>query len=556
MPSFDLFRLIPVLGFLHAASSLQPQQYDVVVYGSTPAGISSAIMAARSGKTVVILEPTSNIGGMSAAGGIGLRDIGDEATIATNCVAHEWAMLNAQHYNVSYPVWQPDMYISTANFLKLIQAEKNINLQLNVPFYEGKPNVQKKDTTILAIATGENEQALQWWFGKIFIEASYDGDIIINSNITYTYGRESAKQYNEANAGVQPFTSLGQFTVPVSPFLPNGSLASFIRDGPFAPVGSSDGFMMGYSYRLCVTNNAKNKAAFPQPSNYSSEDFALVQNYLDALVKSEKYPSGPPFGYLFGVYNYRSYPPADKWDLCDSDNSAITSDAVFLNEKYVESKTRSEREAIAAQHSYYVAGLLHYLSTDKRVPNGTQTSVNDYGLCADEWTDNNHWPPQLYIREGVRIVGDTVFTQNNLIGGRCLNDSISTTTWNIDIHVMQRRAIINPDNASETIARNEGEMRINVPGNGTVIELPYSLILPKRSEATNLLSPVLNSISHVAYGAIRVEPTFMQLGQAAGLAASLAIDGQIAVQSVSISSLQAKLISSGINIHFPVDHCK
>jgi len=195
------------------------------------------------------------------------------------------------------------------------------------------------------------------------------------------------------------------------------------------------------------------------------------------------------------------------------------------------------------------------LSTDDRVPNGTKSSALSYGLCADEWPETGHWPPQMYVREGVRIIGDKVFTQNNLVGGICLNDSIGTTSWNIDIHVVQRRAISNPNGTGDIIARNEGEMRINVPGNSTVIELPYWLILPKRSEVTNLLSPVLNSISHVAYGAVRVEPTFMQLGQAAGIAASLAIDNKLTVQDVPIKQLQSGLIASGINIHWPPDHC-
>jgi len=328
----------------------------------------------------------------------------------------------------------------------------------------------------------------------------------------------------------------------------------FVEPGPFAAVGTADFGMMGYSYRLCVTTNSKNKAPFPKPNNYNAEDFQLLQRYMDALVSSGKYPNGPPFTYLFGVYNYRSYPPANKWDLCDSDNSAVTSDAVWLNQGYVNS-SYANRESIADLHHYYVAGLLTYLSTDSRVPNGTRNSTLSYGLCADEWPENGHWPPQMYIREGVRIIGDKVFSQNNLVGGICLNDSIGTTSWNIDIHVVQRHAISNPNGTGDIIARNEGEMRINVPGNSTVIELPYWMILPKRAEVTNLLSPVLNSISHVAYGAVRVEPTFMQLGQAAGIAASLAIDGKIAVQDVPIKSLQTALIASGVNIHWPPDHC-
>jgi hypothetical protein len=317
-----------------------------------------------------------------------------------------------------------------------------------------------------------------------------------------------------------------------------GELFDFIELGPFAPIGSADDKMMAYSYRACITTNQANQAPFPQPEGYNSSDFALLQAYINSFTQAGK--AAPLFDYLVGAYPYHSYPPADKTDLCDSNDAAVTTDAVGLNVGYV-TTNRTERALIAARVKYYVQGYLYYLANDPQVPTTTQASIKAYGLCKDEWPENGHWPLQMYIREGVRLIGDVVVTQNDIIGGICRNDSVGLGSWVDDIHVVQRVAVVN---GSQITAVNEGEMMAPY-GTQQVFTLAYALLLPKRAEATNFLVPVANSLSHAAIGGIREEPEYMMLGTAAGIAGVLAIQSGTAVQDVSLEALQANIILQG-----------
>jgi len=525
--------------------------YDIVIYGATPAGITAAIAAANGGQfTVALIDPASNFGGMSVAGGIGLRDIGTPATL--NGTALKWAMMNAAHYNVNYPVWQPDMPVGEANFRTLLKQEPSIDLHSNEPLYEGPDNVVKVGTIITKIATGLDAASLTIWNGKVFIDASYEGDLARAAKASYTFGRESASQYNETYGGVRSkWTDWGNFDSkePVSATYDNDTLIPYVNAGPLAPQGSADDKMMGYSYRVCITARSTNKAPFPKPPGYNPDDFVLLQRYLDYLV-AFKYPKGPPLNFPVGLLDYRSYPPGDKYDMCDS-QSAVTSDVINLNAGYV-TGTRAQRKLIEDKHYYYIAGFLTYLATDPRVPAFTRNDTLRYGLCKDQWPENNHWPTQMYVREGLRIIGDRVTTQNDLIGGRCINDSIGVGSWEYDIHVVQRVAVASANN--KLAVDNEGQIMTGTAG-GAVYELSYSLLLPKRTEVTNLLVPVCHSASHVAYSALRVEPTFMQLGQASGVAATIAIKDKLALHDVPIKTMQPILLQQGINLHWPPTHC-
>ena len=396
-------------------------------------------------------------------------------------------------------------------------------------------------------------------------------------------GRESRDQYNESYAGVQPYTSFGQFVLPLDPAFENGTLLPYMAPGPLAALGSADNKMMAYSYRACITNNAANQTPFPQPENYNADDFLLLLKYVTAVTAKS---GAPLLGNMVGAYPYRSYPPNDKTDLCDSNNFAITSDAVNLNVDYI-SLNRTQRAIVAAQVKYYVQGYVYFLANDPRVPTATQESVQEYGLCRDEWPENGNWPPQMYIRcvrrwlieyshgdvfihtcaysfnfcrEGVRLVGDTVLTQNDIVGGQCLNNSIGLASWSDDIHVVQRVAVLGPNNTGlqvllhhrcdcssviqATQALNEGEMMAPYAGSGA-FGMPYTLLLPKVEQASNLLVAVCNSLTHAAIGGVREEPEYMQLGAAAGMAAVLALQGRTSVQDVDVQALQRLIVSRG-----------
>jgi len=532
----------------------QPKQFDVIVYGSTPAGIAASISAANGGKYhVALIEPSANLGGMLTAGGIGLRDLGNTATFGG--LGKTWAMMNARYYGVDYPVYQPDMDVGLVNVKALLTENPTIQVFTETPLYEGIGNVVKQGNQIVSIATGTDPKTIQEWQAKVFVDATYEGDLARFAKVSYTFGRESKSQYNEAYGGVQAKrTSWGNFldSNPAVAAYDNGTYLPYISKNPLGLEGSADNKLQAYSYRLCITRNKENQSPFPKPPGYNPSDFILLQRYIDSLVQSRKYPNGPPFSFLVDVLPYRSYPHGDKYDLCDS-QSAFTSDACDLNEGYVLG-TRSQRKLIEGKHYYYVAGLLTYLSTNLSVPEYTRNSTLEYGLCKDQWVNNGNWPTQIYVREGLRIVGDKVITQNDLVSGQCTNDSIGVGSWGIDIHVVQRLAVLGSDGKTH-IADNEGQMMTKTDGKGDVYELSYSLLLPKRTEAVNLLVPVCSSSSHVAFGSIRVEPTYIQLGQAAGVAASLAIQNNLSVQDVSIAEMQSILIKQGINIHWPTNNC-
>jgi hypothetical protein len=311
--------------------------------------------------------------------------------------------------------------------------------------------------------------------------------------------------------------------------------------------------MMGYSYRLCLTPTKAKQAPFVKPVNYDPNNFIILQRYIDSLMATGHYPTGPPFGNLVSILIYRNYPAGDKFDMCDSFGSAFTSDAVNINRNYV-NETDEDRRQIAQSVQDYVLGLIWYLLTSPDIPQGTKDSLNAYGLCNDQWPENRHIPPQLYVREGLRLVNEKVFTQNEVVSGLCLKDTVALGSWVHDVHVVTRTA-------NGSYVNNEGAMFTpiaNASGSksGPAFEIPYSVLLPKRNEVTNLLVPVCHAVTHIVYAATRVEPHFMLLGGAAGYAAAYSIlEGNIDVQAVSVSRIQGQLKQDGVLLHYPIGHC-
>lgn len=483
---------------------------------------------------------------MSVAGGIGLRDLGNVTTF-TNTIGYQWTLLNAKYYGVEYSVYQPDIYVMRSSLWQLLDID-NLEVLLDRQLLE-KGGVQVSGTVITSIFTNSSLYSLQEFTAEVFIDASYEGDLARFAGVSYTYGRESKQQYNEEYAGVLQYTPTSNFvsnfpvlatTTPTS-----DSIINYVDTLPLAPVGSADDRMMGYSYRLCITPTPHKQTPFFPPPNYNASDFVLLQRYVESLVASGHHPNGPGLGDMVDVLIYRSYPPGDKFDMCDGP-SAFTSDAINLNRGYVEG-TYAQRDQIAQNTYYYVLGLVYFLATDPSVPEYTRNNTQSFGLCNDQWPENNHIPTQLYVREGLRIVGDYVFTQNDIKGGVYINDSIAVGSWGYDIHVVSRTAVKSSNGT--LIANNEGNLVAGIAGVGNAYEIPVGTVLPKRSEVTNLIVPVCHSATHVAYASTRVEPTFMQLGESSGLLAAVALQQNVAVQDAPVSVVQALLQKRGIQVH-------
>lgn len=443
------------------------------------------------------------------------------------------------------------MDVGCQSFLNILKQHPNIDLILSTgPLLPD--TMQMNGTRILQVATTNNKRI---WQASMWIDASYDGDLTRFSGVSYTWGRESQDQYNESLAGVRPYSGTSNFLVnfPVKATFDNGTLIPFVSSVKLGPVGSADRRLMGFSYRLCVAKDPKKQTPFYKPANYNPDDFILLQRYLDSLVLSGKYPQGPPIGMIVSISPYHGYPPGDKFAMCGTESSAVTPDAIGLNEGYVNG-TAEDRLRIEQNTKDYVMGMFWYILTSSLVPNHTRTTMQQYGLCNDQWVEKNYLPPRLYVREGLRLVNDHVFTQNHLISGLCRNDTVALGSWYYDVHVVTRTA-------NNSFATNEGYIgqpiaRLNGSQSGPTFEIPYSVMVPRVTEVTNLLVPVCHAATHVAYSATRVEPHFMLLGGAAGYAAAIALrQGDINVQSVDVGQLQEILVNDGVLLHYPKGHC-
>ena len=524
--------------------------YDVIVFAATPAGFAASLAAKAAGaQKVLLLEPTAHVGGMASPGGIGLRDCEHNEVRTNNATQYQWAMRNAKYYGLNDPVWQPDNWVGEQSFLDMLK-ESDVELRLNTTFVEGSAGINTTvDSHGMRRITAIKLESGEWLECQYVIDASYEGELMIATGyVSYTFGRESKQQYNESFAGITN-GSAGQFKNPVNPYQSdNVTLLKWIQDrsDPRERIGAADDNLMAYSFRACLSKNTSNMVPFAPPPGYDPADFELQRRYLLSEGTSPHHP--------WGNLQYHSYPSskAMKYDACCG-MSAVGIDAVGLAVGYVNA-TRAQRKEIYDKHRYYVQGLMWFWASDPAVPKAIRDEMNSYGLCKDEWPDNGYFPPQLYVREAARIIGDQIFTQNDRVPytemEKCYRDSIAIGSWAFDIHEMERVAVKNE--AGQPIAYNEG---LTSPSNGGVVlfDIPYYVLLPQKKEMVNLAVPNCPSVTHVAFAAIREEPTLWQLGQAAGAAAGIAVQrgGGMALQDIDHRDLQNALIQQHTFVRWP-----
>lgn len=353
----------------------------------------------------------------------------------------------------------------------------------------------------------------------IFIDSSYEGDLMAQARVAYTWGRESSAQYGEALAGVRDRTPFHQFQVNVSAFSEPGKLLPEISARKPGVPGSADKLVQAYNYRMCFSEVAENQAPFARPAGYDPARYELLARLIRARTEAEGRP--PALGTLLSMGRI----PNGKFDI--NNNGAFSTDYIGASWTYPEAGY-AERARIAQAHRDYIAGLLYFLA-------GAVPEMKRQGLCKDEFADTGNWPHQLYIRESRRMVGEFVMTQKDLQTELTKSDTIGMGSYNSDSHNVER--IVD----AEGFARNEGDMQVRVEP----YQIPYRVMLPKRSEASNLLVPVCFSASHVAYSSVRMEPQYMILGHAAGVAAKLAVESGKAVQAIDIGILQQRLAKQG-----------
>jgi hypothetical protein len=516
---------------------------DVCVFGATPGGIAAAIQASRMGKSVVLLEPGKFLGGMTT-GGLGATDIGNKAAIGG--ISREFYRRIAKHYSAD-AAWKfetRDDYFarlasgqSKASDLNSADATmwtfephvaeeifRDLLKTAGIPIYfeQRLSLVRKKEKRILELVTED----ANIYRAKVYIDATYEGDVMAKADVSFTVGRESNREYGETLNGIRAETPKYQFLVAVDPYLKpgntNSGLLPFIQSGSRGIPGDGDNRVQAYNYRLCFTTNAMNRLALEAPDDYDPAKFELLGRYLEALVASGRKPQLSDFWNPIWL-------PNQKTDI--NNNGPFSTDFIGMNWSYPEADYAA-RERAAREHEEYIRGLLTYLARSSRVPENMRAEMKRWGPCRDEFQGTDGWPHQLYVREARRMVSDYVMTEHHCRGTKKAEDSVGLAAYNMDSHNCQR--IVN-----EGRVENEGDVQVPPM---SAYPISYRAIVPKATDCDNLLVPVCLSASHIAYGSIRMEPVFMILGQSAATAAALAIDEKIAVQKLDYAKLRQRLL--------------
>ncbi|MBV5314579.1 MAG: FAD-dependent oxidoreductase [Prolixibacteraceae bacterium] len=532
-----------------ASQPKNPNEYsaDIIIYGGTSAAVTAAVEAVQSGKTVLVVSPDTHLGGLSS-GGLGYTDTGNKSTIGG--LSREFYHRVWQHYSDSAAwkwqkhseygnkgqgtvamdgenrtMWIFEPHVAEQVFEDFI-SENKITVLRN-EWLDRSSGVIKKDEKIESFKTLSGKT----FSGKMFIDATYEGDLMAAAGVSYRVGREACSEYNETWNGVQADArhhghffkdKIDPYKIPGKP---ESGLLYGISPDPIAANCTGDNKIQAYCFRLCMSNHPDNRVPFPKPENYNPENYELLGRVFDAGWRE-----------WFGKFDLI---PNRKTDT--NNHGPFSSDFIGMNYDYPEASYERRKEIIKA-HEDYQKGLLYFVSNDPHVPKEIQQEMQTWGLAKDEFHDNGNWSRQIYVREARRLLGVYVTTENDVLAKSEVPGSVGMGSYAMDSHNIQRYV------TSEGFVQNEGDVGVHP-------EAPYAIsygsIIPKRDECQNLLVPVCVSSSHIAYGSIRMEPVFMILGQSAAIAACKAIDIDHAVQDIPYEALKEKLLERGQVLALP-----
>jgi len=507
---------------------------DIVIYGCTAGGVIAAIEARKLGRTVTLVCRDGYLGGMTT-NGLSWSDTGNHRAIGGLALefyrrvkrhyddpaawTHAPRPSRAENFIDDGAMWQFEPKVAE-RILEDWVRDTGVRLVRNQPLDRSRRGVQRAGTRVIAFRSKTGRR----FAGRVFIDASYEGDLMAAAGISYTVGREANATYGESLNGVQLAKSTNhQFMLDIDPYRtpgdPRSGLLPRISAGKPAADGSADTRIQAYTYRLCLTDVAANRLPLPKPMGYDAGQYALLKRYMDA-------------GYRNFFQKFDSIPNG-KADV--NNFGAFSTDNIGMNYRYPEGSD-AERQAIAREHVRYQQGLLWFMAHDPGVPSETRAEMARWGLCRDEFTTHAGWPREMYVREARRMVSDFVMAEPEVRGARPTPRPVGMGSYQMDSHNTQR--IVD----ARGFARNEGNIEVPV---GRAYPISYDAIVPRRREATNLLVPVALSASHIAYGTIRMEPVFMILGQSAAAAADLAIRDAVPVQDVAYPRLRERLVAEG-----------
>lgn len=540
-----------------AALAVQAEEvYDVVVYGSTPAALTAAIEAGRHGRSAVIVCPETRIGGLTT-GGLGETDIGNKA--AFGGLALEFYKDVARYYSNpdNLVVQFPDERRRKAIAAGIRRAESKWTFEPSVAlsilegwekrhgldirrgeWLDRERGVEKKDGRIVSIRTLSGRV----YRGKVFVDATYEGDLMAAAGVSYHVGREANSVYGETLNGNEPgYAKFHQLNKGIDPYVVPGDPKSGLLPGvephdPSFKPGDGDRRVQAYCLRMCLTDNPANRIPFAKPEGYDERDYELLFRHL-AIGPLDR--NGMPW--------INSRMPNRKTDT--NNRTGFSTDFIGQSWKWPEA-SYAEREKILAAHLKYQKGLMWTLANHPRVPEKIRKEVSRWGTCRDEFKDGfgDGWQRQLYVREARRMVGEYVMTEANCRGRVVAPRPVAMGAYTMDSHHVRRYV------TAEGHVRNEGDVEVGADEKGRRFPpypIDYGAIVPKRAECLNLFVPVCLSASHIAFGSIRMEPVFFALGQAAGAAASIAAADGVAVQDVPYGKLRRDLDAAGQVLRLP-----
>ena len=536
-------RILLALLLCSVSALAQTKQYDLVIYGGTAAAVTAAIQAQQMGKSVIIVSPDKHLGGLSS-GGLGFTDTGNKAVIGG--LAREFYHRVWQHYQkpetwqweprekfgnkgqgtvamdgANRTMWIFEPHIAEKVFEELI-AEYKIPIVRN-EWLNRKNGVKKSGANIVSFKTLSGKT----YAGKMFIDATYEGDLMATAGVSYHTGRESKDQYGEQWAGVQTgvlhhkhhFDAVKERISPYwIPGDPSSGVLPKISTASPGEYGAADKKLQAYCFRLCMTDHEANRDPFPKPAGYDPKQYELLLRVFQAGWRET-------FQKFDRIPNHKT----------DTNNHGpFSSDNIGMNYDYPDA-SYERRRVIIKEHEQYQKGMLWFMANDPRMPAEVREAVSKWGLARDEFKDNGNWPHQIYVREARRMIGAYVMTENELLKKRATPDSVGMGSYGMDSHNIQRYII---GTGKDAYVQNEGDIGVSTNG---PYQIAYGSLVPKKGEVNNLFVPVAMSSSHIAYGSIRMEPVFMILGQSAATAAVMAIEGKIAVQDVPYTKLRERL---------------
>jgi len=532
------------MGALAGCRLLPPRtrEADIVVYGGTAAGVVAAVQAAKMGKSVIVVGPGRHLGGLTS-GGLGFTDAGN--TRAIGGLAREFYERVYQHYsdasawrwqriedfkNVGQgsrarvdserAMWTFEPHVAEAIFETWI-AEHQVPVYRN-EWLDRARGVEKRDGRIVAITMLSGRR----FEGRMFIDATYEGDLMAAAGVSYHVGREANSVYGETWNGIQLEAynhHKHYFMTPISPYKipgdPSSGVLPYISTEPPGKTGDGDHRVQAYCFRTCLTRHAPNRVRFPKPDGYDAANYELL---LRDLLTGRK-----DFFEKFDLI------PNLKTDT--NNHGAFSSDFIGMNYDYPDGSYARRREIIRA-HENYQKGYYYFVANDPRVPAAIREKMAQWGLAGDEFKDNGFWPHQIYVREARRMIGEHVMTEHDTLNKTQVKDPVGMGSYTLDSHHCQRYI------TTDGYVQNEGDIGVGTKG---PYKIAYGAIIPKATECVNLLVPICVSSSHIAFGSIRMEPVFMILGQSAATAAAQAIDEGRGVQAIDRARLRTRLLADG-----------